>query len=325
MRLLRSTLALASLSLALPAFPADNEALQQLERMSKASHTLDYEGTFVYLHGGHVQSVRIVHGVDAKGEHERLVTLSGKSREVIRDNDEVKCFLPDDRIVQVDKAGRNLALTMIKTPEVERISQFYQIDIKGHERVAGRVATHVVLTPRDNFRYQRSYWIDDEAGLMLRADIVDERGKLIEQMMFTSLTMLDAMPKKDLVPENAVKDFVVIKPAETQSQPPDQESARWEASALPPGFELEMLRHLTMRGKNGQLEHHVYSDGLASVSVFVEPAGYKEKEFLGHSRRGSVNAFARRAGDTRVVVVGEVPPQTVEHIADAMRPRQVKP
>src|SRR5512143_1525834 len=142
-RWLLGGVALASLSLAIPAFSADNGTLQPLERMSQASRTLNYEGTFVYLHGGHVQSMRIVHGVDANGEHERLVTLSGKSREIIRDNDEVKCFFPDDRIVQVDKAGRNLALSMIKTPEVERISHFYQIDIKGHERVAGRVATHV--------------------------------------------------------------------------------------------------------------------------------------------------------------------------------------
>src|SRR5512139_2668186 len=233
MRLLKGGVALASISLALPAFSAGNDALQQLERMSQASHTLNYEGTFVYLHSGHVQSVRIVHGVDAKGEHERLVTLSGKSREVIRNNDEVRCYLPDDRIVQVDKASRNLALTMIKTPEVERISQFYQIDLRGHERVAGRPGTLVALIPRDNFRYQRSYWIDDEAGLMLRADIVDERGKLVEQMMFTSLMMLDAMPKKELVPENATKDFVVIKPADEQAQSSNQETSRWEASSLP--------------------------------------------------------------------------------------------
>ena len=319
MRWLLGGVALASLSLALPAFSAD-DGTQQLERMSQVSRTLNYEGTFVYLHGGHVQSMRIVHGVDAKGEHERLVTLSGKSREIIRDNDVIKCFFPDDRIVQVDKAGRNLALSMIKTPEVKQISQYYQIDLKGHDRVAGRMASHVVLMPRDNYRYQRSYWIDDDAGLMLRADIVDEHGKLVEQMMFTSLTMLDAIPKKELVPENAAKDFVVIKPAD--AQPSSQESALWEASSLPPGFELEMLRHLTLHGKSGQLEHHVYSDGLASVSVFIEPASLKGKEFIGHSRRGSVNAFARRAGDARVVVVGEVPPVTVERIANAMRPRQ---
>jgi len=325
MRWLQGAVALASLSFAFPAFSANNEALQLLERMSQASHTLNYEGTFVYLLGGHVESVRIVHGVDAKGEHERLVTLSGKSREVIRDNDEVKCFIPDDRIVQVDKAGRNLALSMIKTPELERITQLYRIEVRGHERVAGREATHVAVVPRDHFRYGRSYWIDDEAGLMLRADMVDEHGKLVEQMMFTSISLLDSIPKKSLVPENSVKDFIVVKPADTQTQTGDIEGATWEASALPPGFELELLRHLTLKGRPGPVEHHIYSDGLASVSVFVEPPSNHEREFIGHSRIGAVNAYARRAGESRVVVVGEVPALTVEHIADAMRPRVVEP
>src|SRR5512139_3763104 len=214
-RLLSGSVTLASLLISLPLFAAGNEALQQLERMSQAAHTLNYEGTFVYLHGNHVQSVRIVHGVDAKGEHERLVTLSGKTREVIRDNDEVKCFFPDDRAMQMAKEGRNPPLPMIKTPNVERIRNLYKLDLKGHERVAGREANHVAVIPRDNFRYGRGYWNDQQTGLLLRADLVDEHGKVVEQILFTSLDIRNSVPKKSLVPENSAKDFIVLKPAVT--------------------------------------------------------------------------------------------------------------
>lgn len=319
-RLLRGGAVFASLALASTLFAADNDALAQLERMSGAAHTLNYEGTFVYLHGSHVQSVRIIHGVDAKGEHERLVTLSGKTREVIRDNDEVRCFLPDDRTLQMARAEGNPPLPMIKTPQVERISHMYQLVVKGIERVAGRDSSHVAVTPRDNYRYGRGYWIDQQTGLLLRADLIDDHGRVVEQMMFTSLAILDEMPTKGLTPENAAKDFIVFKPAPIEPQTSSQEGPHWEAASLPPGFELELMRHLTMLGKAAPVEHHVYSDGLASVSVFVEPQGGKVNDFIGHSRMGAVNAYARRAGDARVVVVGEVPASTVEHIASSMRP-----
>lgn len=321
MRLLRSGVALTSLALAFPLLAAESEALQQLERMAQAARTLNYEGTFVYLHGHHMESVRIVHGVDAKGEHERLVTLSGKTREVIRDNDEVKCFFPDDRSVQLDKAGPTPPLPLIKTPQVERISHLYRLELKGRERVAGREAAHVSVVPRDIYRYGRGYWIDQQAGLLLRADLIDDHGRVVEQMMFTAIEILDAMPKQSLLPEHSVKDFIVLKPAQREPDAASLEGPRWEAASLPPGFELMLMRHLSMHGKPGPVEHHVYGDGLTAVSVFVEAPGGEENEFIGHSRMGAVNAYAKRSGDTRVVVVGEVPAITVERIATAMRPR----
>lgn len=320
MRLFRTGAALASLLLSLPVLAAGSEALDQLARMSQAAHTLNYEGTFVYLHGRHVQSVRVVHGVDDKGEHERLITLSGRAREVIRDNDEVRFFLPDARALPMERGGHPPQLPMFKPPQVERFGHVYQLSLKGRERVAGREAAHVAVTPRDNYRYGRGYWIDAAAGLLLRADLIDERGQVVEQVLFTSLELLDAMPRQSLVPENSLQDFVVLKPAasEPSSSP---EAASWEAQTLPPGFSLELMRHHTMQGKAGLVEHHVYSDGLASVSVFIEPPGSGEQAFIGHTRMGAVNAYARHAGDARVVVVGEVPAITVEQIAGAMRPR----
>ncbi|HEY0722273.1 MAG TPA: MucB/RseB C-terminal domain-containing protein [Gammaproteobacteria bacterium] len=321
MPLFRGGVAMASLFLALPALSAENEALQQLERMSQAAHSLNYEGSFVYLHSGHVQSVRIVHGVDAKGEHERLITLSGRPHEVVRDNDEVRCFLPDDRTLQVERGGHNNQVPMFKPPQVEQISNIYQLALEGHDRVAGRDTVHVAVIPRDNYRYGRGYWIDDATGVLLRTDLIDDRGHVVEKMMFTSIQILDTIPSKSLVPENSAKDFVVLSLGASESQPSNPEAAHWEAESLPPGFSLELMRHLTMPGKSGLVEHHVFRDGLASVSVFIEPPGGGEQQFIGHSRMGAVNAFARLTGQSRIVVVGEVPAVTVERIAGAMRPR----
>jgi sigma-E factor negative regulatory protein RseB len=315
--------ALAVLTMSLPAHAGDADPAKLLERMSQASHALNYQGTFIYAHGNNILSVRIIHGVDDKGEHERLLTLSGKSREVIRDNDEVTCIQPDDQSISVEHPGPRHAMPLIVTPDVQKISGNYQILVRGSERIAGRLADQVAVVPKDHYRYGHAYWIDQASGLLLRADLINGRGRVVEQMMFTSLTLLDAFPAKSLEPETTTrKSLPQVAPAEGKAEENVPEEGRWMAKDLPPGFELELLSFHPMPGKKAPVEHHVYSDGLASVSVFIEPEEHDESEFLGHSLMGAVHAFARVIDGSRITVVGEVPAVTVEHIADSMHQRQ---
>lgn len=314
--------AIAALTFILPAQAAEGDPAQLLARMTQAAHTLNYEGTFVYAHGGHMQSVRIVHGVDEKGEYERLVTLSGKSREVIRNNDEVTCIRPDDKSVLVERADQRRTTSLIPAPRVEKISGHYQLRVQGHERIAGREADHVVVLPKDHYRYGHGYWIDQATGLLLRADLISDKGRLVEQVMFTSLTLLDSVPRKSLAPEGSAQGTLAQATMPPQPAAAVAEQGRWQATTLPVGFSLELVRHHPMPGKTAWVEHHVYSDGLASVSVFIEADSHDGRGFVGHSLMGATHAYARLSDDTRITVVGEVPAITVEHIASGMRPRQ---
>lgn len=321
----RSTLCgalLTGLLLSLSALAGEQDPADLLTRMSQANHKLNYEGTFIYIHGADIQSVRIVHGVDATGEHERLVTLSGKSREVLRDNDEVRCINPDEQSVSVQHPPAGRSISLVATPDVEKISGNYHLLLRGSERIAGRMAEEVAVVPRDRYRYGHAYWIDQTTGLLLRADLISEKGRVVEQMMFTSLALLDSFPSKSLEPEMAQNGQLKPQPARSASSDAGPDEGRWMASELPPGFFLELLRFHSMPGKRVPVEHHVYSDGLASVSVFIEPEESKQPQFLGHTLRGAIHAFARVSKGTRITVIGEVPAVTVEHIADTMRPRQ---
>src|SRR5215212_2990187 len=96
------------LSLAASAHASDSDTLGWLKKMAAASRQLNYSGTIVYQHGGHVETSRVVHYVNsAGGEFEKLETLDGPPREVIRSNDQVICYLPAARVVLVEERNRS--------------------------------------------------------------------------------------------------------------------------------------------------------------------------------------------------------------------------
>ena len=92
--LLQLSLGLSLLILSASSF-ADPEAMKILERMGIASKQLNYQGVFAYQTGNSLQSIRIIHRADDQGETERLVSLNGAAREVIRTNDLVTCIFPE--------------------------------------------------------------------------------------------------------------------------------------------------------------------------------------------------------------------------------------
>jgi sigma-E factor negative regulatory protein RseB len=65
----------------------------------------------------------------------------------------------------------------------------------------------------------------------------------------------------------------------------------------------------------------VFSDGLASISVFIEPGGSSgSTEFV--SNVGPVNVYRRQMGEHRLVVMGEVPALAVKRLGDGVEARR---
>ena len=68
------------------------------------------------------------------------------------------------------------------------------------------------------------------------------------------------------------------------------------------------------------MTHLVYSDGLASVSVFLEPQSGAPAQYVESlTSVGSSSALSTVAGGLKITAIGEVPPQTVRAIASALR------
>jgi sigma-E factor negative regulatory protein RseB len=304
------------------------EAYEWLMKIGRAARTLDYSGAFVYQHGTQLEAVHILHkGRGVGAPRERLVSLNGTPREVIRNEREVICLLPDmnSAVVEYRKArGKHFPLLM---PErLPDLGDLYAIRLDGRGRVAGRETQIVLIMPRDEYRYGYRLWADRDTGLLLKAELIDRRGRLLEQFMFTHLAIGESIPDAAFLPPTSGESGMrwyreeAIRP----SPPPEgeQREPAWFAERLPEGFRLSMF--LTRRGPvhRQPIEHLVYSDGLAAVSVFIEKREGDKPFMHGTRRLGAVHAFGRELGDYHLTAVGEVPAATVVMIGSSMRRRE---
>ncbi len=297
---------------------ANEDATAWLERMSQAVHQLNYVGTFVYMQEGQMESMRLVHAVDEGGERERLISLSGPNREVIREHGQVTCYLPEKEALVADHPDVPPGFPLNLPTHWEQLRAVYDFKVLGQSRVAGQSAQQIAIVPRDRLRYGQNYWIATDSGLLLRTDVVDEQGEVMEQLEFTSLEVREQITPELLQPEAGSRalELTPDSPAEAKTSQP----LHWHVASLPAGFELELQRQHAIAGDGVAVEHLIYSDGLTSVSIFIEPRRDSDEQSIGSSQRGSVHAYTRLLPEQRVTVLGEVPHATVKQIAESIAP-----
>lgn len=296
---------------------AGDDARQWLQRANEAARRLDYEGTFVYRHQGHLETLRIIHRADAHGETERLYSLTGSRREILRDNDKITSIFGDSRAVLVDRRQAGNPLSAAVPANVDELSSSYRLDVLGEGRIADRATRVVAIVPLDGFRYGYRLWLDEQTGLLLRSDLLDERGEAVEQVIFTELRTPESIDPEALRPELSGEGFTWYQP-KPRDRAQTVPAERWTFDELPAGFEPVLREVRTLPGSSGPVEHLLFSDGMASVSIYVELAAADEL-FTGASRMGAVNAYGRVLDDHQITVVGEVPAATVQRVAEAMR------
>lgn len=299
----------------------EQDAQAWLKSMTHAVRTQAYEGVFVYRSGGQLQSMRILHRVHEGAEQEHLYALSGTPRRVIRDGEKVTCVFPDVQAVLVDHHRSRNPLSEVIPMDVDALAGIYTVRVSGAGRIAGREAIRIGIEPRDRFRYGYHLWIDTDSRLLLRADLIDGGDEAVEQIMFTEIHVRESLPTEAFEQTGNREGFTWHRD-ERRPRPVEDES-RWRVAELPPGFELKAREWRTSPRSGGEAEHHLYSDGLASVSVYIEPATGRDG-FAGSSSMGAVNAFGRVVDGHQAVVVGEVPVDTVRAIGRSIEPRSTR-
>ncbi|MBT9613231.1 MAG: MucB/RseB C-terminal domain-containing protein [Burkholderiales bacterium] len=291
-----------------------DDAMVWLQRITNAAQQLNYSGSFVYQHGQQVETSRITHMKDASGEYEKLVTLDGRPRQIYRNNDEVYCFMPDDKTVMVDRHRVKKSFPALLPPQIAGLSEFYEIKLGGQERVAGRECQVIILTPKDQYRYGHRLWADTQTGLLLKASTWSEKKQIVDQFAFTQIKIGGPIDRSEVKP--ALKGKRLVRSTgEGTSQPLPIDSG-WDVSGAPPGFKKVNEMKRVLPGASMPVNHIVFSDGLAAASVFIEPVS--EKSTLGLSHQGALNVYSRQVGEYQVKVLGEVPAATVMHIGDAV-------
>jgi sigma-E factor negative regulatory protein RseB len=316
-------LKLPLLLLALAAAPVSAEltARQWLDAMSGALQRLDYNGTFVYLHDGKLEAMRITHQRDGMVEKERLASLTGSPREVIRDDQSVTCIMPDSKSVMVGASRPRQPFPTVPR-DLASIERYYRFENVGDDRMAGIMSRVVTITPRDAYRYGYRLWIAKDSKMLLKSDLTGAQGNPIEQLMFTQMNVGSGVAGADQpVPLGA--DTPAWHHQDIRGTAAEEPGARrWVVRRLPDGFRLTDHQRKRMGPGDASTEHLVYSDGLATVSVYVETASADDNSLRGLSSMGAMNAYGAVVNGHQVVAVGEVPAVTVEMMARSVEARR---
>jgi len=301
-----------------------------LEKMNQALATRNYDGTFFHVSEGRIETMRIVHRVRAGRVTERLQSLDGSGREFVRNNDELTCYLPDQHTILVEpKPDRGPFLGSLPQFGAD-VNEFYRIESLPDTRVLGRPVRVIAVNPKDQFRFGYRLWLDEKTAMPLKTQLCDSRGQVIEQILFARLDMPDAIADSDLVPAVRTEGMRWVRQGPSHDNASAALSA-YRASELPPGFHLTVQGAQTIGEATVPASHLVYSDGLATVSVFVEAqpeavpgadaasAAPAEPPVEGLARVGSGFAYSTVVQGHQVTAVGEVPAQTVEFIAHSVK------
>lgn len=323
-----------------PALAAD-ETGAWLVRMSQATRTANYEGVVVYRGDDVLETFRVTHRYVDGSERERVQSMTGEVREVLKQNDKLTCLLPKDRRLTATRPSTPKGLFQALSPErLRQIATVYDLRQMGEARVAGRRCRGFAIAPRDEFRYGYELWADSDTGLPLKLSLVAPDGRLLEQMFFTEVRYPDSIPDSafdaavsdDQVRESTVAAVDAIAAAHEREPMEDEhlavatesvEAAEPSFSQLPPGFRL--VRREIRASPAGVREHLVLSDGLSAISVYRikrrQDSDAASTQRL--DQMGPLNAYSRTVGATRIMVLGEAPRRTIRMIGDSFEPQSL--
>jgi len=304
--------------LAAPTLALAEDGLALLQRIAEGSRQLTYSGTFVYRSGGRVDTSRIAHSLSDGLEVERIEALDGSPREVLRAGSEVKCFFPEEKLVIIENRSSQRRFPALLPAGLGSLPEHYAIRSGGLGRVAGLKSRAVLLEPRDDLRYGHELWMDAASGLLLKANLIGEGGETLESFAFTQVKIGGPLEQGALNPRF---DSERMRVQQVRATDLKLEDKGWSFRTLLPGFrKVAAMKRQTAPGDPESL-HVVFSDGLASISVFIEPGG-SAGETETASTVGPINVYRRQVGEHRVVVMGEVPALAVRRLGDGIERRR---
>jgi sigma-E factor negative regulatory protein RseB len=301
--------------------PAKSDpAMDLIDRIAKSARELPFQGVYVHQTPDRTSTSRVTHVVDKFGvEHEKIESLDGPQSEIIRRNDEMLCYQPSSRTVRIERRMSGRFFPGLITADAKTIAENYRARLGGIERVAGHECQWVILEPKDAMRYLHKLCSELGTGLLLRAQMYNDRNQLIEQFMFTQLDVSGNIAKQPIRSRYEqlsgwVREHSARLALRTENM--------LQFGNIPAGFRkvVEMSRNLV--GRPQPVTHLVFSDGVLNVSVFVETGSGQPASGVGVVSEDGPTAFTTRSvADSQVTVMGEVPAAAVQAIAEGVRRR----
>lgn len=290
---------------------------QMLQKASAAAHALSYQGIFIcQANKQQAKSVQIKHLYNGQQEFTRNIVLDGAPREMFSQGGDLVIYNPKNEQIVIEKRQSRHLFPDVLPADIESLKPYYALNAGNTERVAGREVQILLLAPKDQYRNRHQFWIDSEYGLILKAVTLNSRNEPIDNVAFSQINLFDTVDLDWFKPKiDTNKHYVMEENSPIVDNSP---SPHWQLGELPAGFRKVNQMLINMQSKNIPVTHVVFSDGLASVSLFIEPLPNGAKMRNGASMMGNTSVYTRSAGFLKVTAVGEVPEATTAHIAKAV-------
>jgi sigma-E factor negative regulatory protein RseB len=299
--------------------PISDDPLAWLQRAAASARTASYSGTFVHTNGERTSSFRISHMIVNGAEHERIEPLEGPPQEIVRRNDEMFCYFPDSKTVRLDRRVSARFFPSIFRAPPEVIAENYSPKLGKVQRVMGYECQWVRLEPKDALRFAQRLCSELTTGLVVRSLTVDAQNKVIEQYFFTDLKLGPQVARSDVKPSFSAR----LKQWVTDAKPREESKAvdtGWSVTNAPAGYRQVSEIRRTMPGRTQPVSQLVLTDGIASMSVFVEAAGSPARAEAANVD-GTTSFFVRPAGDHVITVLGEVPLAAAQQVGRSVARR----
>ena len=282
-------------------------------RAAASARRTTYAGTVIHMQGERTATSRITHVFVSGSEQERIESLDGPRREIMRRDDQLQCYFPDAKTIRIDRRVSAKFFPSLVSGPMEAIADNYKLALGNVERVLGHDCQWIHLDPKDALRYAQRLCAELGSGLLLRARTLGAKQQVLEQYAFTDLRV-----GRDVSRGEVKSTFLAqSKDWRRDVQPPDEPrpgSTGWAIASPPPGFRLvgEMQRNLPNRTQ--PVTQLVLSDGIATMSVFVEPMSNPPRTVEATNEDGALSVFVRPMGEHLVTVLGEVPPAAAQQV-----------
>lgn len=298
------------------------QARQWLQRAHSAALERNYQGTLVVSAAGAISSSRITHYCEGVQAYERVEMLDGQPRRVLRKDDQVLTLWPASKTARLEQREPIPPFPALIKGSDEHVFDRYDLLIEGPARVAGHDATVLLLRPRDASRFAQRLWSEQNTGLLLRADVLAEDGRVLETSAFSELTIgIKAKPESVKSALRQLDGWRLLKPAHERTE---LEVEGWQLKVPVPGFRQTscVKRQLGPVGDEPRLEgvevvQAVFTDGVTHVSLFIEPLK-ADRHRPGSAAVGATHSWMQAVGSHWVTVMGDVPMATLKRFAAAL-------
>jgi sigma-E factor negative regulatory protein RseB len=315
---MKSALVLLALALAGgKALAADTP--QIIQRMLAAADTLSYRGHVVQIEGDQAQSLHVLHRAGADGGLDRIRSLQGTYWELRREGQNCRIALSTARPAH-DEALVAAAFASLLPRRLQKLAEFYEFAPVGTGRLADHAAEFTLARPRDQFRFGYLLGTDTATGLLLKAGLIDHQGKVLRQVFFVDLELVKTLDDAEWLQEAGSRPPNLQWREHTLGQRPSAQAIPWTIGALPPGFSVSGYIRRPSPAGGQDVEQLTISDGLATVSVFIDSPAPGEQSLVGAGRVQAMPAFGAQLAGRQVTALGAAPMATLKQVVEALTP-----